>query len=74
MFNKDMKESKNLLVVFINHVVGGFGWVVGITIGFTIVGFITTRMVSTLGGLPFVGSLIADVITVTQTALTRNTK
>jgi hypothetical protein len=69
-----MKEEKKLFVVFINHLVGGIGWVFGVTIGFALVGYIMSKAVGSLGGLPVVGEVIANVIVVTQNALIRNTK
>lgn len=69
-----MKEEKKLLYVFINHIVGGIGWVIGITVGFALVGYIASKAVGSLGGLPIVGEIIAQVIVVTQNALIRNTK
>lgn len=68
LFNKRMKEEK-LTIAFLRNFVGGIGWALGITFGFTIVAYALSKLLESLGGLPLIGSTFADLIKVTQDAL-----
>ncbi|KKR30679.1 hypothetical protein A2715_01520 [Candidatus Woesebacteria bacterium RIFCSPHIGHO2_01_FULL_39_32] len=51
----------------------GVGWAFGVTIGFVIVSSIIVVILQNLGGLPLVGSWIADIVEETQAQLIRRT-
>jgi hypothetical protein len=67
---REIVEKNNpLQKVFLSGFVGGIGWSLGITVGFSILVFIITQILSILGGLPLVGMWIADVVKATEEAL-----
>jgi hypothetical protein len=47
----------------------GLGWSLGATFGFTILVTILSVILNFLGGMPFVGSILADLIHFTNEAL-----
>ncbi|RJR23737.1 hypothetical protein C4578_03825 [Candidatus Microgenomates bacterium] len=63
----DTKES-NFKILFKNFL-GGLGWAVGATFGFTLFVAIVTFVLRSLGGLPVVGDFFAGIIEATQEAL-----
>jgi small-conductance mechanosensitive channel len=64
-------SSPPLRRVFISNLIGGIGWVVGIAIGLTFLGLFLSTLVASLGGLPYIGEQIAEIISVTSDALLR---
>lgn len=61
------KENKRQ--AFINNFVGGLGWMVGATFGFTIFVLLISLLFKLLGGLPIIGDFFASLIEVTNQAL-----
>jgi hypothetical protein len=57
--------------VFINNFIGGLGWVLGITVGISLLAFILTIIMNALGGVPLIGSGIANIIKATLDAMGR---
>ena len=51
----------------------GIGWAFGVTVGFVIVSTIIVMILQNLGGLPLIGSWIANIVEETQAQLTRRT-
>lgn len=47
----------------------GIGWAFGVTVGFVIISSLLVTMLKFLGGLPFIGSLIANIVEETQIQL-----
>jgi NO-binding membrane sensor protein with MHYT domain len=55
--------------IFIQHFVGGLGWMAGATIGFTLFVTVLSLFLNWLGGLPVIGNFFANLIEVTNQAL-----
>ncbi len=53
--------------------IAGIGWAFGVTIGFVLVSTILVLVFRTLGGLPLIGSWIADIVQETQIQLLKRT-
>lgn len=51
----------------------GLGWAFGVTIGFVLISSIVVSLLNAAGGLPLVGSWIADIVETTQFQLTKRT-
>lgn len=51
----------------------GIGWAFGVTIGFVIISTLIVLILRHLGGLPVIGSWIADIVEETQNQLLRRT-
>lgn len=54
---------------FFKGFLGGLGWAVGATLGFAIFVAALTMILNLLGGVPFLGSLLANIIHFTNEAL-----
>jgi hypothetical protein len=48
--------------IIINNFLGGLAWGLGTAIGATVVFALLGYLISVLGGIPFIGSLIAQII------------
>lgn len=51
----------------------GIGWAFGVTIGFVLISTLIVLVLRRLGGLPIIGSWIADIVEETQNQLLRRT-
>jgi len=51
----------------------GLGWAAGVTIGFVIISSILVIILQFLGGLPLIGTWIADIVEATQEQLIKRT-
>ncbi len=58
--------------IFFVKFIGGIGWVLGMTLGVSLLVLITSSIISALGGLPIIGGWIAKIISVTQQALSKH--
>jgi hypothetical protein len=47
----------------------GIGWAFGVTVGFFLVSSLLVIILNALGGIPLLGSWIADIVEVTQEQL-----
>jgi hypothetical protein len=56
--------------IFYKSIIAGTGWVLGVTVGFTVLVTIFSFVLSTLGGLPVIGEFVATLVEVTNTAMT----
>lgn len=54
---------------FTTNFIGGIGWVLGITVGATVVLIVLSQGLNLLGGLPLVGNFFAELIVITNNAL-----
>jgi hypothetical protein len=51
----------------------GVGWAFGVTVGFVVISTLIVFVLNYLGGLPLIGSWIADIVEETQNQLMRRT-
>jgi hypothetical protein len=75
---KKLKEERNGLnfsakQLFKDGFISGLGWSFGVTIGFVLISTLVVAVLSSLGGLPLVGSFIADIVDETQKQLINRT-
>ena len=63
-----MKKKENIRK-FKDGLVGGLGWAFGVTIGFVIVSIIVFSLLRWAGGIPVIGSWVADIVEATQEQL-----
>lgn len=54
---------------FLKGFLGGLGWAIGATLGFAIFVTVLSMVLNLLGGVPFLGNLLADIIHFTNEAL-----
>lgn len=67
-------ESKTPLgKVILNSFIGGIAWAAGATIGLTILVAIISYILSLLGGLPFIGEVVGQIVQYTQEYLKNTT-
>ena len=52
--------------LFRRGVIAGFGWSLGVTVGFVVISTVVLTIFNTLGGLPIIGSFIAGIVEETQ--------
>lgn len=72
METKDFKKpAESFHRIFIANFIGGIGWVLGITVGLSLIGFLVSKLFEAVGGLPYVGEQIAIIIQATSDALTK---
>ena len=71
-----MEAIKNLKIAYIPYnellkegIIAGFGWAIGVTIGFVFVSTVIVVILNALGGLPFIGKFFASVVQETQSQL-----
>jgi hypothetical protein len=68
-----MPREENLFLkkrsIFIKNFIAGLGWMTGATLGFALLLTILGIVFSWLGGLPFIGEFIANLIDLTNKAL-----
>ncbi len=57
--------------VFVNNFIGGLGWILGLTVGISLLGFVLTLFMNILGGVPIIGAGIANIIKATLDAMGR---
>jgi putative flippase GtrA len=50
-------------------IVGGIGWAIGVTLGLAFVSSVVVGSLSAAGGLPLIGSFIANIVEATNEAL-----
>ena len=60
------KESPSL---FLKGFMSGLGWAVGATLGFAIFVAVLSMVLQFLGGVPYLGNILADIIHFTNQAL-----
>lgn len=53
----------------IHNFFGGIAWGLGITVGVTIIAYILSGVVSAVGGLPFIGKFLANIVSETLKSL-----
>lgn len=58
---------------FVDGILIGLGWAIGVTIGFVFISTILVLFFQKLGGLPLVGSWIASIVEATQQQLLKRT-
>lgn len=56
------KIYRNKKEIFLNNIIGGFGWSIGATIGIAIIFAILTYIVAKINLVPIVGNFVTDVI------------
>lgn len=61
--------QEKTLKIFFKSFIGGIGWALGASLGFTILISLLTFVFNRLGGLPIIGNLFASIIEVTNQAL-----
>jgi hypothetical protein len=54
---------------FTKNLIGGLGWMIGATLGFTLFLAIVTFVLRQLGGLPIIGDFFAQLIDYTNQSL-----
>lgn len=69
---KDTAPQHSVKRIFFVNFIGGIGWVLGMTLGVSLLVLLTSSIISTLGGFPVIGNWIAKIITVTQQALSKH--
>lgn len=70
--NKDTNPQHTIPKIFFTNFIGGIGWVLGMTVGVSLLALLISSIISTLGGLPIIGNWIAQIVQVTQQALNKN--
>ena len=73
VIEKFMSKKDSYWVVFKHSIVSGIGWSLGVTIGFLLLSSVIVYGLRQLGGLPLVGTWIANVVEVTQSQLESRT-
>ena len=75
-----LEHLKNLKIAYIPYnellkegFFAGIGWAFGVTIGFVIISTLIVLILRYVGGLPLVGSWIANIVEETQNQLLRRT-
>ena len=71
--SKKGDNSHSYVSLLKQGIVAGIGWAFGVTIGFVLVSTILVVVLQQLGGLPFIGDFIADVVENTQEQLLKRT-
>ena len=66
--NDDQHKLSYSRAFFLN-LVGGVGWALGMTVGFTLLVSLISLIFSYLGGLPLIGNFLAAIINHTLTAI-----
>lgn len=69
MYPRQIWEKISLKRTFIQGLVAGVGWGLGVTVGAVILLGVLSWILSLLGGLPLIGSFLADIISATREAL-----
>jgi len=54
---------------FLRGFIGGLGWSIGATLGFAIFVAVISMAFNLLGGLPYIGNILADIVIFTNEAL-----
>ncbi len=70
---KKRSETKSNWQHFVDGVLIGLGWAVGVTIGFVIISTVLIIVLDKVGGLPLVGNWIANIVEATQAQLLKRT-
>ena len=65
----DENNKKSSLKIFLESLISGLGWSLGVTIGFAVVSTILVFALNSIGGLPVIGNWIADIVQETEKAL-----
>ena len=55
--------------ILLNNIIAGLGWMTGATFGFALLITLISLIFKWLGGLPFIGEFVANIIDVTNQAL-----
>ena len=53
----------------VHNFFGGIAWGLGITVGITLIAYIFGRVVTVVGGVPFIGKFLADIVAETLKSL-----
>lgn len=70
--NKNTNTKHQASRLFFTNFIGGIGWVLGMTVGVSLLALILSQVLTALGGLPIIGNWIAQIINVTQQALVKH--
>lgn len=54
--------SKSKKVIFTNNFIGGIGWALGVTIGFSLLIALLGLLSDYIGLVPFIGSFVSEII------------
>lgn len=65
------QKSESYWVTFKQGVSAGLGWAIGVTLGLLLISILAGFLLRGAGAIPFVGSIVADIVEVTQTELNR---
>lgn len=72
-----LKNLKNLKITYNELLKEGFfagiGWAFGVTVGFVIISTLIVFILRYMGGLPLIGTWIADIVEETENQLLRRT-
>lgn len=66
-----MHLGRNSMIAFKDGFVHGLGWSFGVTIGFVLVSTLLVLFLQTIGGLPFLGDRIAEIVQATEQSLSK---
>ena len=69
----DLRKKPSLKELLKNSFISGVGWAFGVTFGFVIVSTLIVLSLNYLGGLPVIGSFIANIVEETQVQLLNRT-
>lgn len=76
MITKQQKsglESKTKRQHFVDGIIIGIGWAIGVTLGFVLISTVLVFVLQKAGGLPFIGNFIANIVDATQDQLLKRT-
>lgn len=71
MLNRLKERHKIGIELFKEGFIAGLGWAAGVTIGFVVVSSLVVFILNQLGGIPFIGGWIAEIVDETEQQLLR---
>jgi ABC-type enterochelin transport system permease subunit len=66
---KIIKNKYTFWEMFKDGFIAGLGWSFGVTVGLVLISTLIIQILNNLGGLPFIGSFIANIVQATQQQL-----
>ena len=69
MLKRLRERHRGGIKLFKEGFVAGLGWAAGVTIGFVVVSSLVVFLLNQLGGIPFMGGWIAEIVDETQQQL-----